>query len=67
MHGFTHHATARAAVQAVEFFDEVGGGSPRSAGGGGGQWGQRALGKLQRFHRLKDEPSIRRAMVPSII
>lgn len=54
-------------LQAAEFFDEVGGsGSPRaggagSAGGAGGsvQWSQRALGKLQRFHQLKDEGSIR--------
>ena len=50
-----------------------GGSSPRSpgggtagqaagagAGGGGGtQWSQRALGKLQHFHQLKDEGSIR--------
>ncbi len=27
--------------------------------GGGIQWSQRALGKLQRFHQLKDESSIR--------
>ena len=56
--------------QAAEFFDEVGGSSsPRAASGGkdggdgggrgGGQWSQRALGKLQRFHQLKDESSIR--------
>ena len=38
-----------------------GSGSGSGSGGGGGaiQWSQRALGKLQRFHQLKDESSIR--------
>lgn len=42
--------------------EDGGGGSGNggSNGGGGGiQWSQRALGKLQRFHQLKDESSIR--------
>jgi hypothetical protein len=60
-------------LQAAEFFDEVGGsGSPCSSPGAGQpaaggfgvgqgmqQCSQRALGKLQRFHQLKDESSIR--------
>ncbi|KAL4443541.1 hypothetical protein ABPG75_011278 [Micractinium tetrahymenae] len=63
---FEEAGAAALRTQAAEFFDEVGGsGSPRSGGGGGGggtvQWSQRALGKLQRFHQLKDESSIRYA------
>lgn len=69
---FEEAGAAALRSQAAEFFDEVGGSSsPRSAaasgggkgdggGGGGVQWSQRALGKLQRFHQLKDESSIRR-------
>lgn len=48
--------------QAADFFDELGGGGAPSsppAGAPATHWSQRALGKLQRFHQLKDESSIR--------
>ncbi|PRW56682.1 hypothetical protein C2E21_4574 [Chlorella sorokiniana] len=42
--------------------DSGGSGSGNGGSGGGSiQWSQRALGKLQRFHQLKDESSIRYA------
>ncbi|EFN58214.1 hypothetical protein CHLNCDRAFT_50618 [Chlorella variabilis] len=59
---FEEAGAAALRAQATEFFDEVGGsGGPGAAapGAGGAQWSQRALGKLQRFHQLKDESSIR--------